>query len=898
MHLALIFLGAVLGLLWKALPDSYSSGWFPALIGGVAGYVFAQLRGLRARTDALERELAALQERLLSAARQRQDTTAAAASPESESVETPSRADSPPTPVASGLYTDPKRDPAGRARVESPILRTVREYLTGGNTLVRVGVLILFFGVAFLLRYIAEHAHVPVQLRLGGVACGAVALLVLGWRLRARRSGYALTIQGAGIGILYLTTFTALRLYTVLSPAAAFAILVLLAAACAIMAVLQDSQAFALLAATGGFLAPILASTGTGGHVVLFSYYAILNASILAIAWYKAWRPLNLAGFAFTFLISAAWGALHYQSELFADTEPFLALFFVFYVAIAILFSIRQPPNLRGYIDGTLVFGTPMAAFGYQSGMLHDRPVALAISAVVIGLAYWVLAWVMYRQQRSSQRLLIEAFAALGVVFCTVATPLALDGTATGVTWALEGAALAWIGVRQNRVVPRVFGPLLQVFAALIQISDTDGFLVASPPLMGLYLARAATALAAVSSAVVLRKYPQWLLPFETASAPAMFLLGLAEWLFCGLVEISAYIPRGYDTSAALGFVALTALICSELSRRTALKFAFLPALWLLPALLLFAIVSVVPPVRHPFDFGGWLVWPLSFAVFYVVCRRHEGAVRGMHANLLHVTSALLAVALLTWQFAWFVDRGVAGRGSWPAVGWMLIPALVLFSAPRLAERVSWPFRARREAYLVLAGTGLALYLALWSLVTNALLRGDSYPFPYLPLLNVLDLAQVLVLSVLIRFCLQLKSQRYSGYGGPSLTPSIAALASLSFIWVNAALIRTLHHWAAVPLDFDTVLRSTLVQTSLSIFWTVLALTTMLVATRRGGRVVWITGACLLAVTIVKLFAIDLSHAGTIERIVSFVGVGLLTLVIGYFSPLPPNATPRHTTVS
>lgn len=197
-----------------------------------------------------------------------------------------------------------------------------------------------------------------------------------------------------------------------------------------------------------------------------------------------------------------------------------------------------------------------------------------------------------------------------------------------------------------------------------------------------------------------------------------------------------------------------------------------------------------------------------------------------------------------------------------------------------------------------MAGAGLALYLALWSLATNLSLSGDPYPFPYLPLLNALDLAQMLVLAVLARFCLQLKSDSHPGYMDPAGTPIIAALASLTFIWLNAALIRALHRWAGVPLDFDAVIRSTLVQTSLSIFWTVLALATMLIATRRVGRTAWIAGACLLAVTIVKLFVIDLSHAGTVERIVSFVGVGLLTLVIGYFSPLPPAATSHRTTVS
>jgi len=91
-----------------------------------------------------------------------------------------------------------------------------------------------------------------------------------------------------------------------------------------------------------------------------------------------------------------------------------------------------------------------------------------------------------------------------------------------------------------------------------------------------------------------------------------------------------------------------------------------------------------------------------------------------------------------------------------------------------------------------------------------------------------------------------------------------------------------------VPFELDAMLRSTLVQTALSIFWTVLALATMLVATRRGVRVAWLAGAVLLAVVIGKLFLIDLSRVGTVERIVSFVGVGLLMLVVGYFSPLPP----------
>ena len=67
-----------------------------------------------------------------------------------------------------------------------------------------------------------------------------------------------------------------------------------------------------------------------------------------------------------------------------------------------------------------------------------------------------------------------------------------------------------------------------------------------------------------------------------------------------------------------------------------------------------------------------------------------------------------------------------------------------------------------------------------------------------------------------------------------------------------------------------------------------LALTTMMSATRFRARMAWPVSAALLVIVVIKLFLVDLSSIGSIERIVSFVGVGLLMLVIGYSSPIPP----------
>jgi uncharacterized membrane protein len=118
----------------------------------------------------------------------------------------------------------------------------------------------------------------------------------------------------------------------------------------------------------------------------------------------------------------------------------------------------------------------------------------------------------------------------------------------------------------------------------------------------------------------------------------------------------------------------------------------------------------------------------------------------------------------------------------------------------------------------------------------------------------------------------------------------LSALALIAFLALNGALVRALSHWAGVPFSLEGLRQSTLAQTSFSIFWALLALITMLAATRRANRVVWIAGSGLLAIVVIKLFLVDLSRIGSIERIISFVSVGVLMLVLGYFSPLPPAA--------
>ena len=45
-----------------------------------------------------------------------------------------------------------------------------------------------------------------------------------------------------------------------------------------------------------------------------------------------------------------------------------------------------------------------------------------------------------------------------------------------------------------------------------------------------------------------------------------------------------------------------------------------------------------------------------------------------------------------------------------------------------------------------------------------------------------------------------------------------------------------------------------------------------------------------MALVVAKLFLVDLSSLGAVTRVVSFLGVGALLVVVGYFAPVPPAA--------
>ncbi len=908
--------GAMLGLI-----DSVSVAFLGAVLGGM----IASLRKERAQTlarhegriAALERELDALNMRL---GEDRGSATASAAAARIAQASTAvSHADAapelPPSPEARVVMedtdaanasahpagADPTRtidtpppqvgarnsDPATQIDLDALYTRC-RDWFFGGNTLVRTGILVLFFGLAFLVRYAMENAMLPPELRLAGIACVGIALGAVGWRLRHVRRGYALSLQGGGIAVLYLTAFAALRLYGIMPAGTAFAVMLALVGVAAFLAIRQDAAILAIIGSAGGFAAPILASTGGGSHVQLFTYYALLNAGVLLLAWRKAWRGLNLTGFVFTFAIGLAWGARFYHPWYFGTTEPFLLLFFLMYVAAAVSYAWKQAPALRDPVDGTLVFGVPVVGFGLQAALVHGMPYALAWSAAAVGVFYLVLAAALKRVRKPDLELLIASFVALGIAFLSLAIPLAFDGRWSAAAWALEGAALWWIGRRQQRRLPAASGLLLQAGAGVLFAADLaqQSGLRNLPVMNSAFLDSTMIAGAGFVSAWLAARQPQASI-WSQRITHALLAWAWLWWLGGAWAEIDTHLATGYQPAAALALFALSGALACALAPR--LTWPGLLSAGLLPlGGMMLSLGQTIAYGVPPSGFGGWLAWPLGLAL-------HAYSLRALDAGRLDRPVLTLAHAAGVWVLALALSQeaglqlaSMAVGNGWQLAAHALPPALLLAGIARMAQDENWPMRPWKDAYQLWAAGPLALALGLWSLGVHSYGDGSAAPFAYLPLLNPLDLTLAIALGA-IAWWLRRGEAEITSVAGPLIRLQ-GALGLVAFIAANAALLRAMHHMTGVPWTLSQLLGDDTTQAALSLFWAILGLGLMLLANRRASRATWLAGAGLMAAVVCKLFVVDMAASGTLTRIVSFIGAGMLLLVVGYFSPLPPKA--------
>ncbi|MDQ7997994.1 MAG: DUF2339 domain-containing protein [Luteibacter sp.] len=779
-------------------------------------------------------------------------------------------------------------EPAGPSLVDRWI-EAGKRWFTEGNVPVKVGMLVLIAGVGAFLKYASDNGllRVPVSVRLSIVALVAIAGVAFGWVQREKRRSFGLALQGGGLGVLVMIVFAAYRLYGLLDAGPTFALLLIFVAGMGVLAVLQDALALAVLGLIAGFAAPIMASSGQGNHVALFSYYAVLNLGILGIAWKKAWRVLNVLGFVATFGVGTAWGVLKYSPSLFESTEPFLIFHFLLFLVVPWLHVLRSPKGRRAILDGCLMFGNPIASLLLQGALLDWEPMPLAISALIAAGLYIAIAFAI--RKREDMGLLRETWAVLAVAFATIAVPLALSAAVTASVFALEGAGLIWLGFRQGRRLPRWSGVFLQLVAGVAwclalafrtRYRDT-AFL--NPEFIG-------SLLLVVGAGVGVWQFDRHGTSRGVSSlARVGLLLWAGLWWFVGFGnEIGRFVRDAGDTgipanvdAAWLALVGVTGWLLAEACPRTRKLDLGAVLAFSVPLSFLFSLLIVLQGANERVQ---WLAgWPLGAVVVMAVTGWLAMRGEGTHRVAGVATSTvwwLRWLALFTLSIGLALDH-VAGVGQ----GWQIVacsvPTLLIAAItawwPRL---LASPLAIYLREIRVSVGGAMVLAMAVVGLIALTA-AGSPQPLPFVPVLNPLDLLLIAVLLFTAR-----------AISDEAVPPAIrrtrpAALAVAFFIVATSMTLRAVHHLGGVPWD-SSMPSSSLAELSLTVVWSVIGVVAWVLGSRRGQRLLWMAGAGTMAVVLLKLLLVDRGHLGNLFGIASFIAYGLLCTVIGYLAPAPP----------
>src|SRR5690606_21381443 len=142
------------------------------------------------------------------------------------------------------------------------------------------------------------------------------------------------------------------------------------------------------------------------------------------------------------------------------------------YVIIPVLFCLRG--SAKGWVDGSLVFGAPLAFIGLQLVLVRDMPFAMAWTTLLMAGMYLGLVRFLRRPAFVAFATMRSSFIALAIGFGTLAIPYGLDDSQlSSATWAIDGAGLYYLGVKQKRRFSRFCAVLLQALAGGALLLDS-----------------------------------------------------------------------------------------------------------------------------------------------------------------------------------------------------------------------------------------------------------------------------------------------------------------------------------------------------------------------------------------------------------------------------------------
>lgn len=344
----------------------------------------------------------------------------------------------------------------------------------GSHWLNRVGIAAVLIGSSYFLKYAFDNNWIGPT---GRVTIGLlVGIGIVVWSERFRTRGYPIfsySLKAVGIGVLYLSLWAAFQVYRLIPGGAAFFAMIAVTGVTVVLAIAEDAEILAAIALIGGFVTPVLLSTGQNHEMALFSYVALLDFAALALVRFKPWGRLLVLNFAGTLILYAGWYSAYYHRDELRLTFAFATLFFSIF-AIAPLFAQSGASAMFAKIPYAIALLNPAAYFLQIYAMLEevDKNLSAWVALALAGVYVYLSREIGRRSRIAGMDLL---HLALAVGFITIAIPIRLDAHWITVGWFVEAAVLLWVGDRIHSEFLNFFA-LAALVLAVVRLLLVDNF--------------------------------------------------------------------------------------------------------------------------------------------------------------------------------------------------------------------------------------------------------------------------------------------------------------------------------------------------------------------------------------------------------------------------------------
>lgn len=331
----------------------------------------------------------------------------------------------------------------------------------GQKWLLIIGIVTMVFGIGYFLKYSFEMGWIGPAGRVALAYIWGAVFLFAGNKFRKKDyTAFGLSLVGGGIATLYFATFAAFQLYHLFAQTPSFLLMVLITVLASVLAIVYDTKWLAILGMIGGFLTPVMLSTGQDNYIFLFSYMTVLNLGLLGVAFYKKWDILNILGFISTYILYASWFMNHYETHQFINNFEyskfwpaiiFLNIFYFIYsiIPFAYQFFRANKESIRGF---TIITPNSFIAFGFSYHMI-TRQFSLewvSVISIMYSIVFLLMASYLYKTGKYEQDA-FTVFIAKAALFLIITIPIIFSKHWITIFWAAQAAVLLWAGIRLDR---------------------------------------------------------------------------------------------------------------------------------------------------------------------------------------------------------------------------------------------------------------------------------------------------------------------------------------------------------------------------------------------------------------------------------------------------------------